>query len=504
MLGLGWKPKINTLYSSHDSIHRRVVGQKVYITTGSINRSVKLIIRNKTYAGSFMISNGLCNIKLKSDREHRFLTPEKNVRFRKEINKTQGKGQNQYGTPFTYPQTYVVYIAEVIDSAKMKQLDGLSNKDMARLLFKSGIIKSKEPEFIYRNPAKPESVNLSKIEGMLLGIAIGDSLGNTSEGMEPRHRENEYGLITDYLPNKHEYGKKIGLPSDDTQLAFDTLDVILDKGRLDMEELARVFSSHEIFGIGKIVRGFLRNYKVRREPWYVSGVVGGAENGALMRIAPVIIPFLGGTKESLYSDTVLATIMTHNSALAIGSSVAFIDLLRKFITLNSPPKDMAYIKEFTECLDAFTSDTKYEIRSKKVKSDSPRTAYGFISKALEYGSKKNMSTEEFSNYFGSGAYVLETDTILLYILSRYIGKPQEAIIQAVNYTRDNDTVASVVGAAMGALYGTAAFKNSWIEGLSGRIRKHDDGKIFDMIKQTKRFLSGANADVQIEEKDKRR
>src|SRR5690606_21567007 len=34
-----------------------------------------------------------------------------------------------------------------------------------------------------------------RTEGMLLGLAIGDALGNTSEGMRPNDRERRYGEI---------------------------------------------------------------------------------------------------------------------------------------------------------------------------------------------------------------------------------------------------------------------------------------------------------------------
>lgn len=81
--------------------------------------------------------------------------------------------------------------------------------------------------------------------------------------------------------------------------------------------------------------------------------------------------------------------------------------------------------------------------------------------------------------------------MLLYILSKYLTNPKKAIIQAVNYSKDNDTTASIVGAAVGALYGKEAFKKSWVTGLSGKIRENDDGKVFEMIARTKEFLKNA-------------
>ena len=492
-LSLGWRPKEGAIYRSHDSVHERMVGQKVYVTTRVTKRTVKIIIPGKVLSGSFSVSKGICTIRVKLDKEHRFLTPILNVKFDKKVIHSKSSGQNQYGTRFRYPIASITYVAEVIDAKKMKditeELSGYSNLEIMKKLFKDGVIKSNEPSFIYKTQQKVKLARFSRIEGMLLGIAIGDSLGNTTESMMPEQRKREYGLITDYLPNKHVHNKKIGLPSDDTQLAFDTLEVILDKEKLDMEELAKVFSSHRIFRIGKTVKEFLRKYKDYREPWYLSGVFGGAGNGALMRVAPVLISSLANQTENLWADTILATMLTHNSSLAIGSSVAFMNMLHEFVSLKGKPNSEALIKEFIDILETFTGDIECNIRNAKIKSKFSNSAPIFIRQAVEFGYENNMTVEQFSEYFGSGAYVLETDAILLYILSKYLADPKEAIIQAVNYSKDNDTIASIVGAAMGALYGKEAFEKTWITNLSGRTRENDDGKIFEMISRIKEFLS---------------
>ncbi len=497
-LPLGWKPKEGLVYSSHNSIHKHIIGQKVYVISRVINRTVEIIISGKAFQGSFSVYKGICTIEVNSDKERRFFTPVSNVKFDKKVVHSKGSGENQYGVRYSYPIAFITYTAEIIDTNKIvditAEVSGYSNLEIMKKLFKYGVIRSNEPSFIYDMQPNIELANFSRIEGMLLGIAISDSLGNTTESiygsMTIKERKRRYGLITDYLPNKHANNKRIGLPSDDTQLSFDTLMVILDKGKLDMEELARMFSSHRIFGIGATVKEFLRNYKEYRRPWYLSGVVGGAGNGALMRIAPVLISSIANKSENLWADTILATMLTHNSPLAIGSSVAFINMLREFVSLNEAPDSRTLIKEFTEILGAFTGDAKCNIRNDKIKSKFSNSAPTFIRQSVEFGLKNDMSVEEFSEYFGSGAYVLETDATMLYILSKYIKDPQEALIQAVNYTKDNDTIASIVGAAVGALYGKAAFKESWINGLSGRIRENDDGKIFELIAKTKEFLGG--------------
>ena len=61
-------------------------------------------------------------------------------------------------------------------------------------------------------------------------------------------------------------------------------------------------------------------------------------------------------------------------------------------------------------------------------------------------------------------------------------------MRAVSDTWDNDTIGSIVGAAVGALHGKKALPERWIEGLTGRTAIDDDGRVFELIRQAeKRF-----------------
>ena len=144
-----------------------------------------------------------------------------------------------------------------------------------------------------------------RVRGMLLGLAIGDALGNTSEGLTAAEREARFGEIRDYLPNPHAGGTRVGLPSDDTQLAFWTLESLLERGELDPDDLAARFAAHEIFGLGRSVRQFLDNRAQGITPWYRCSAES-AGNGALMRIAPVVLLHSQGPSAALWLDTALA------------------------------------------------------------------------------------------------------------------------------------------------------------------------------------------------------
>ena len=74
----------------------------------------------------------------------------------------------------------------------------------------------------------------------------------------------------------------------------------------------------------------------------------------------------------------------------------------------------------------------------------------------------------------------------LYILARHAGDPGEALVRAVNDTKNNDAIAAFVGAAVGALHGAAALPERWVTRLRGCTRADDDGEV-------QRILAGARA-----------
>ena len=147
-------------------------------------------------------------------------------------------------------------------------------------------------------PPRLSGVPFDRIEGMLLGLAVGDALGNTSEGMNPGPRGNKYGVIRDYLPNRHIEWCRAGLPSDDTQMAFWTLEHLSKSGRIVPQDLAGIFATRQIFGIGATVSAFVKSFRADA-PWYEASQ-RSAGNGALMRIAPVMLPHVGTPSMALW------------------------------------------------------------------------------------------------------------------------------------------------------------------------------------------------------------
>lgn len=324
----------------------------------------------------------------------------------------------------------------------------------------------------------------------MLGLAIGDALGNTSESMLPTERRQQYGEIRDYLPNCHAGGRAVGLPSDDTQMAFWTLEQLIEDGGYVPANLARRLASGRIFGIGSTVREFLHRSLTDGLHWDEAGVAS-AGNGALMRIAPMLVPHLRVPTSRLWADAALATMTTHNDAAAISASVAFVAVLWDLLAMRATPDAGWWLARFTDVADRLEpAGSCYRTRGGSFVGFEGRFV-DFLRERVEDAWRRELDLLTACNEWHSGAYLLETVPSVLYALMRHADDPAEALVRAVNDTKDNDTVAAIVGAAVGALHGAAAFPERWRSGLLGRTREDDDGRVFELIERARSFMPPA-------------
>jgi len=360
----------------------------------------------------------------------------------------------------------------------------MTNKAIFQELIKTKKIDIKDSS-LFNTPVEfKDEISFDKVEGMILGVAVGDGLGITSEGMMPHSRSKAYGEITDYLPNKY-VNEKRGFPSDDTQMTAWTLEQILkDKGYVP-ENVAAAFTEKRIFGIGKSVKNFLINYKAGRK-WYEAGPKS-AGNGSLMRISPIIVPHLKNNDGNLWIDTALCAMTTHNDSAAIASCMALVNLIRHALDMKTAPEPMFWLDKFIEILKEIESDFSYKPRGGAY-VNYQGSLWQYIDKIVREAYNENLSIVEACNNWYSAAYIFETVPCVLYILMKHGDSFENAIIRAVNDTWDNDTTAAIVGSVLGALHGRSGIPKRWLDNLSGRTTDSDDGKLFEILRETREFL----------------
>jgi ADP-ribosylglycohydrolase len=359
-----------------------------------------------------------------------------------------------------------------------------TNQEFLEHLFKSGQIDIRRGPIFDAAPGPiPTSLDFDRVEGMMLGLAIGDALGVTTEGMLPSHRSSVHGELRNYIPNRY-VNAPIGFPSDDTQLAFWTMEQMLADGGFDPERVAAKFCRDRIFGIGSTVKEFRRNYKSGM-PWYKCGAKS-AGNGALMRIAPMLVPHLKSGTADLWADTALSAMMTHNDSVSIASCISFVNMLWQLLEMDSPPRPEWWLETFVEAAKELESDESYSPRGGAF-TDYQGPLWRFVQEKVGEAHRRGLTVVEACDQWYSGAFLLETVPSVLFILMRHGNDLEEAIVRAVNDTKDNDTIAAIVGAAVGALHGKRRIPDRWLSNLSGRTGENDDGKVFHLLEEARRL-----------------
>jgi ADP-ribosylglycohydrolase len=363
-----------------------------------------------------------------------------------------------------------------------------SNRDLLDALVGAGRIRVPGREAIERLPDFPIPIaDANRWRGMMLGLAFGDSLGNTSESEMPEDRRASHGEIRNYLPHWQADGRRVGLPSDDTQLAFWTLEQWVDDSRFDPDRLAEMIASRRIHGMGASVRSFIGEYRKGR-PWPEASAFS-AGNGALMRIAATVVPHMGGVSADLWADAILNSAVTHNDPASISACTAFAGMLADLLAMSRPPDAGWWLRRYVELARPLEGDERYSHRLGRVDFEGRLTE--LLERYVPAAHAAGKDTVSACDAWRSSAYLLETVPSVIYILTRHAHDPEEAIICAVNDTWDNDTIAAIVGAAVGALHGEAALPRRWRDGLVGRTRDDDDGRVFELLAMAERKLAAA-------------
>lgn len=324
----------------------------------------------------------------------------------------------------------------------------------------------------------PPGPSNERLRGMLLGVAIGDALGNPTESLNPAQRREEHGELQDYIPHPRSDDDETGLPSEETQLTFRTIESLLELGHIDPEDLIERFSEETLFAPGHGVERAIEAHQYGAS-WQDTGEPS-AGNGALMRIAPVTLPHLPTSGRQLWEDVVFSTIITHRDEMAVVASIGFTGLL--FETFGEAPEDAIgewWIDEFVKYARPVETGREYPTRSPEISFQG--TLCDLLDSHVRRAADGFISIVDACDSWYSGAYLLETVPSALLILARCANDPEKALIRAVNDTRDNDSIASIVGAALGALHGPSAFPDRWIDNLTGRLGEDDDGHIFELI-----------------------
>ena len=295
------------------------------------------------------------------------------------------------------------------------------------------------------------STIVSRARAALLGGAVGDALGATTEFMKPAlirerigvHREIIGGGWLNLLP---------GQVTDDTEMTLCVARGIVQTREWNLAEIADRFA-HWLSGgpadVGATCRrGILRYVETRRleaapNEW-------DAGNGAAMRVAPVALYTLGDEK-LLSRLAVEQAHITHHHPLSDAACVAVGKLVQRGLLGKPVPGLRAAAEELAARHPEF----------------------------------------RFEGYDGeSSAYVPDT---LRTVLDAFFSTAsfEECLVKTVNRGGDADTAGAIAGAIAGARYGLSAIPRRWVNALDAGLREELASLAEHLVRLSPRFIENA-------------
>ncbi|HEY5674670.1 MAG TPA: ADP-ribosyl-[dinitrogen reductase] hydrolase [Malonomonas sp.] len=283
---------------------------------------------------------------------------------------------------------------------------------------------------------------VKKAQAVFLGVALGDALGATTEFMTPAEIKAQF-KVHQKIRGGGWLGVKPGQVTDDTEMSLAIAQALLAAGEWNLAGIADNFLGwmrNQPIDIGATVRKGIRTYmrtgelKMPVNEW-------DAGNGALMRMAPVVL-FTLGDDRLLRRCSLEQAHLTHNHPLSDAACVSFGQMVQA----------------------AMLGADRFQLHA--------------MARQLVAG----YPSFRFNNYKGlASGYVVDTlQTVLHYFFST--GSFEECLVKVVNQGGDADTTGAIAGMLSGAFYGLDELPRRWLRKLDRDVRAEIEDSSAKLIK----------------------
>jgi ADP-ribosyl-[dinitrogen reductase] hydrolase len=287
--------------------------------------------------------------------------------------------------------------------------------------------------------------DISRFEGCLIGLAVGDALGAPAQGFTRHEIRARWGRIAGFLDGPE---LRAGQCTDDTQTAVVLAETIVRAGRFDAQSFAQGLVDWWARGYARRPGEGLAEACQR----LVSGVVWSdsgstfAGCAAASRVAPI------GMRDcvrrgGLADDAVTSSMVTHRDPRAVAGAVGIAAAVAHLLTAHGP-LDVA---SFVEVTAATCGEYSPEMA---------RTIRGLLD-LLDLAPRQAM--EEL----GYTGFALEAVPAAIYCFCAARDDFVESVLLPVNTGGAADSIAAMAGALSGAHLGLTAIPPHWTEGVEG-------------------------------------
>jgi ADP-ribosylglycohydrolase len=291
-----------------------------------------------------------------------------------------------------------------------------------------------------------------RLAGVLLGTAVGDSLGLPREGLSRQRAERLFGSG----PVRHTFVRGKGMLSDDTELTCITAQSLL-AAPTDKQAFIHHLSWGLRWWLLRLPAGVgFATLRAILKLWF--GVspdnsgVGSAGNGPSMRSA-ILGACLRHDRRRLIATCEASSLLTHQSNMAVEGAMAVALAASYAVTVTPESLDSRAVLELL----------RGHIRGPKL--------VGYL-KLIEALLQQQSAPVELCARMGLGSsvsgFTLHTVPVVLYCWLRSPGDIRKAVESVIKLGGDSDTTGAIVGALVGATAGASAIPKEWLDGINDK------------------------------------
>ncbi|MCD6571462.1 MAG: ADP-ribosylglycohydrolase family protein [Deltaproteobacteria bacterium] len=293
--------------------------------------------------------------------------------------------------------------------------------------------------------------------GSLLGTCIGDILGAPVEGYSGDEISASFGQVDRFIPSSRGYG----CYTDDTQMTIALALSIIRCGEVDPEDCARsyaqLYESGRGYGWGaSLILKSLKKGADYRQTGRSQFRQGSFANGGAMRIAPVGLVYRDKEDNDLRRAVYNAIMCTHVHPEGIDGAVL----------------QASAVGLMTKIEDKHRFDP--EVFLKVLFNVAQTEVFKTRIKALEEILDLSIPDRDAISILGNGVKASQSVPCALLATIRYYKRPEDAIIKAVGFGGDTDTIGAMTGAQIGALHGSGWIPAHWFDNIENNKYGRDD------------------------------
>ena len=324
-------------------------------------------------------------------------------------------------------------------------------------------------------------MNISeRARAALYGLAIGDALGMPTQLMSREQVRERFGRLTGFEPADPDHPIAAGMPAgsitDDTEQALIVAEALVKGGGhvdpvefsrslIEWEHRMRARGSLDLLGPSttRAIAAVLDGAPIAEAGRF------GSTNGAAMRIAAVGIAVSSTDLTTLVDRVVEASLVTHNTGVAIAGASAVAAAISAGID-GASLADSIHLAIEAAALGA--------TRGYWVAAASVARRIRWATELAE-ASSPEASEHEIYDLIGTSLASQESVPAAFGILATFPDDPWTACLAAASLGGDSDTIAAMVGAIGGAVHGLAGFP----EGAVSTVRSVNDLDVDAVVEQ---------------------